>query len=179
MNWTIRIRAALQNTVGAALLLSLLWTAPFPGAAGELSTVPSVSPPDFSLPDLEGRTRGLGDFTGKVMLVTFWASWCSPCIKEIPSILRLSAAMADQRFTVIGINVGEGERRVQTSIKRLGLDFPVLLDRHSATFTEWGANVLPTGYVLDRNGRARYVAQGPLEWDRADIVAILKQLAAE
>lgn len=174
-----RSASAAHSNIGLALLLSLLWFAPFPAFAGELSEVPSVSPPNFSLPDLEGQPRSLDEFTGQVVLVTFWASWCSPCIVEMPSIQRLAAAMADQPFAVIGINVGEGERRVQTSAGRLGIDFPVLLDKDSATFGNWGADVLPTAFVLDRSGRIRHVARGPLEWDRNDIIEILTQLAAE
>jgi peroxiredoxin len=136
-------------------------------------------PPGFSLPDLAGRQRSLEEFAGKVVLVTFWASWCRPCIEEIPGIRRLAEAMADQPLAVVGVNVGEGQRRVQAAAGRLGITFPVLLDRDSATFKAWGADVLPTAYVLDGFGRVRYVARGPLEWDREDIIERLQQMAAE
>lgn len=160
-------------------MLSLFWLFPLPAPAGELSQLPPVSPPAFSLPDLAGRPRGMGEFAGKVVLVTFWASWCSPCIEEMPSIRRMAAAMADRPFTVVGVNVGEGERRAQAAAGRLGIGFPVLLDKDSATFRGWGADVLPTAYVLDRSGRIRYVARGPVDWDRTDIIDMLKQLTAE
>jgi thiol-disulfide isomerase/thioredoxin len=114
-----------------------------------------------------------------VLLVTFWASWCAPCIEEIPGILRLAEAMADQPFAVVGVNVGEGERRVQAAAGRLGITFPVLLDRDSTAFKAWGADVLPTAYVLDGIGRVRHIARGPLEWGRDDIIERLQQMAAE
>ena len=172
-------RLAPRHAAGMLLTLSLLCLASLPAPAGELSKVPGELPPGFSLPDLAGRQRSLDEFAGKVVLVTFWASWCSPCIEEIPAILRLAEAMAERPFAVVGVNVGEGERRVQAAARRLGIRFPVLLDRDSATFKAWGADVLPTAYVLDGLGRVRYVARGPLEWDRADTIASLKQLTVE
>lgn len=172
-------RTALHNTAQRILLLSLLWLSPFPATTGELSEVPAALPPRLSLPDLSGQQRSLDEFAGKVLLVNFWASWCRPCIVEVPGIQRLMEAMADAPFAVIGVNVGEAERRVQATVKRLRMDFPILLDKDSTTFEGWGANVLPTAYVLDRSGRVRYVGRGPVEWDRADIVEMLLQLAEQ
>jgi peroxiredoxin len=172
-------RATLHNFAGMVLMLSAPWLAPAPSPAAELSQVHGARPPGFSLPDLAGQQRSLGEFSGKVVLVTFWASWCSPCIEEMPSIRRLAATMADQPFTVVGVNVGEGERRAQAAAGRLGIGFPVLLDKDSTVFNGWGADVLPTAYLLDRSGRIRYIARGPVDWDRADIIGMLKQLAAE
>jgi len=160
-------------------MLSALWLAPLPAPGSDLSELPAALSPGFSLPDLAGRQRSLNEFKGKVVLVTFWASWCSPCIKEMPSIQRLAATMADLHFAVVSVNVGEGKRRAQAAAGRLGIEFPVLLDKDSTAFKDWGADVLPTAYVLGRSGRIRYIARGPIEWDRVDIVETLKQLAAE
>ena len=172
-------RTALRNTAQRILLLSLLWLSPFPATTGELFDVPAELRLELNLLDLSGQQRSLDEFAGKVLLVNFWASWCMPCIKEVPGIQRLIEAMADAPFAVIGVNVGEAERRVQAAVKRLRMDFPILLDKDSATFKGWGANVLPTAYVLDGSGRVRYVGRGPIEWDRADIVEMLLQLAEQ
>ena len=141
---------------------------------------PAATP--VELPDqvcFEGHTVDLGQYRGRVVLVNFWASWCTPCVEEMPDILRLKAAMRDTPFAVIGVNVAEARLRARTATKRMGLDFPVLLDRDQAAFRAWGAEVLPTSYVLDVDSRIRYVAQGPLDWDDTAIVAKLKALAAE
>jgi peroxiredoxin len=172
-------RTALRDTAGMVLMLSVLWFSTLPTLAGELSEVPAALPPGFSLPDLAGQQRSLDEFAGKVLLVNFWASWCWPCIEELPGIQRLIAAMADAPFAVIGVNVGEAERRVQATVKQLRMDFPILLDKDSAAFKGWGANVLPTAYILDGSGRVRYIGRGPVEWDRADIVEMLRQLAEQ
>jgi peroxiredoxin len=97
----------------------------------------------------------------------------------MPSIKRLAATMADHPFTVVGVNVGEGERRAQAAAARLGIGFPILLDKDSTIFKAWGADVLPTAYLLDRGGHIRYIARGPVEWDRDDIIGMLKQMTAE
>jgi thiol-disulfide isomerase/thioredoxin len=160
-------------------MLSVLWISPLPAPAGELYEVPVALRPELNLPDLSGQPRNLDEFTGKVLLINFWASWCRPCIEEVPGIQRLIEAMGEKPFAVIGVNVGDAERRVQATVKRLRMEFPILLDKDSAEFDSWGANVLPTAYVLDRSGRVRYVGRGSLEWDRADIVEIFVELAEQ
>jgi peroxiredoxin len=161
------------------LILLIFGLYPLSGPADELLEVPVALRSELNLPDLSGQQRNLDEFAGKVLLVNFWASWCRPCIEEVPGIRRLMEAMAGMPFAVIGVNVGEAERRVQATVKRLRMEFPILLDKDSATFKGWGANVLPTAFVLDGSGRVRYVGLGPVEWDRDDIVKLLLQLAEQ
>jgi len=170
---------ALRQFAGTVLLLPVLWLFPLPSAAGELSEVPVTVAPGLRLPDLAGQQRDLKEFAGKVLLVSFWASWCRPCIEEFPGLQRLLQAMAGAPFAVIGVNVGEAERRVQATVERFHIEFPTLLDKDSSAFKLWDANVLPTAYVLDGSGRVRYVVRGPVEWDRADIIEILVQLSEQ
>lgn len=170
-------RTAIRDTLVTVMLISVLWLLPIPSPAGELSEVSAILPPSLSLVDLMGRQRSLNEFANKVLLVTFWASWCRPCIEELPSIQRLALEMHGKPFAVLGVNVGEGERRVRETTKRLEIDFPVLLDKDSTMLKKWGATVLPTAYVLDRSGRVRYIGRGPLEWDRIDIIDMLGKLA--
>ena len=134
-------------------------------ASGQLDEVDASAPLEASLPDLYGRERTLDEFRGKVVLVNFWASWCTPCVTEMPSIQRLAATLKGEPFAVIGVNVSESKLRVRTMAQRLGLDFTVLLDEHGDSFDAWGATVLPTTYLLDRDGIPRYVGRGPLAWD--------------
>ena len=88
-------------------------------------------------------------------------------------------AMAGMPFAVIGVNVGEAERRVQAAVRRLRMQFPILLDKDSAAFTGWGANVLPTACVFDGSGKLRYLGRGPVEWDRDDMIELLLQLVEQ
>jgi len=147
-------------------------------AAGELSpgTLELHSP--LRLPDLDGRELDLRELRGKVVLVNFWASWCTPCIEEMPSIQRLANALRNRPFAVIGVNVGEGELRARAVVQQLGIRFPVLIDKDSAAFQRWGARVLPTTYVQDGEGIIRYLGLGPLEWDSVELVDLLTRIAA-
>ena len=146
---------------------------------GELTELEPTAPPALTLSDLSGRQHSLADFTGRVVVVNFWASWCTPCLTEMPSLRSLSAEMKDRPFIVLAVNVGEGERSAGAMAKRLELDFPILLDSDSAVFESWGNTVLPSAYVVDRQGRLRYRVQGPLEWDGLDVVESLNALAEE
>ena len=171
-------RDMLRSAAVAVLVLVVSGIHSRGGVAGELTEVSVALRPSMSLPDLSGQQRNLDEFAGKVVLVNFWASWCRPCIHEIPSIRRLAREMQDQPFTVIGVNVGEGQRRVQAAARRLEIDFTVLLDKDSAVFEGWGASILPTAYVLDRSGRVRYFVRGPLEWDEDEVIGKLHSLLA-
>ena len=166
-----------RSIAGIILILLALGLYPLSGRADELAEVSVARRLELNLPDLSGQQRSLDEFAGKVLLVNFWASWCRPCIEEVPGIRRLAEAMRDKPFVVLGVNVGEAQRRVQAAVKRLKIDYTVLLDKDSAVFKDWGATVLPTAYILDHNGRVQYIRQGPLEWYRPDIVEMLVELS--
>jgi len=133
----------------------------------------------FDLPDLKGQQHSLGDYRGQVVLVNFWASWCSPCIKEIPVLKRLKQDLHDQPFEVLAVNVGEQKYRVWKFVKLISFELPVLLDTSKDTFQSWGASVLPTSFLLDKQGRIRYRVQGDTEWDSEKVVALIETLINE
>lgn len=166
---------------GRPALAACLWLVLHSGislSSGLLET-PAAAPAGFSLRDLTGQARRLGDFDGHVVLINFWASWCRPCIDEMPSLQRLAEALKDVPFVVVAINVGESQRRVEAAKRRLEIDFPVLLDEDNAAFRSWGATVLPAARVIDCSGKIRFRVEGPLEWDQADVIETLRALAAE
>ncbi|MEN8763186.1 MAG: TlpA disulfide reductase family protein [Thiogranum sp.] len=169
-------RTGFRDTAAIFLTVCLLWLAAVNAPAGELSEVTEPLRFKLRLADLSGQQHSLDEYEGQVLLVNFWASWCRPCLEEMPSIKRLAREMRGKPFAVLGVNVGEGERRVHATAKRFEIDFPVLLDKDSAVFSDWGATVLPTAYILDRSGRVRHIGQGPLEWDRIDIIELLGDL---
>jgi len=149
-------------------------------AEGTLQSFEGDNPaPDFILSDLKGTTRTLADYRGKVVVVNFWASWCPPCIKEMPGLLHLQEKLADQPFVILPVNVGEQKYRVWKFVKLINFTLPVLLDTRSETFTAWGASVLPTSFLLDTEGRIRYRVQGDLAWDSEDVVALIEKLITE
>jgi len=176
-----RLRTRRRLGRRAATLLGLaaaLWAAA-PCRAGELRTLEPGPAPALELPDLGGTTRSLADWRGQVVLVNFWATWCPPCLEEMPSLQRLAGRLRGQPFAVVAVNVAEMERRVAHRAQQMGLDFPVLLDADGAAFKAWGGKGLPTTVLIDRDGRMRYLGLGPLEWDGVEAATAVEGLLSE
>lgn len=174
------ITRSYPSLLAAGLCLLVCLSSPAVNSAGKLEPwAPSTPLPAFSLPDTRGETHRLADRLGKVVLVNFWASWCPPCIKEIPSLQRLQKQLADRPFEILTVNVGEQRSRVWKFAKLISLDLPVLLDTESQIFTAWEASVLPTSYLLDTRGNVRYRVVADLEWDTPAVITRIDELLDE
>ena len=160
------------------LLLTVLWCAPTAALSGSLEPY-AADGLDFELKDLEGRPHRLEEFRGKVVLVNFWASWCGPCITEIPSLRQLKEQLAGRPFDVVAVNYMEGKFKVHRFTGMVEMPFTILLDPDGATFKAWGAQVLPTSYLVDPDGRVRYWVQGPIEWTSPEVVDTVDGLLGE
>jgi thiol-disulfide isomerase/thioredoxin len=146
-------------------------------AASELDTYLNVpAAPPLRPHDLSGQPHSLSDYRGKVILVNFWASWCGPCIEEIPSLRGLHQKMAGLPFEIVAVNVKEGRFKVHKFSRLVKMPFPVLLDPDGAAFGAWGAQVLPTSFLVDPEGRIRYRVQGPLDWTSEDVLNTIRGL---
>jgi thiol-disulfide isomerase/thioredoxin len=169
--------SALLSYAGALWLTCVLVLAQVT-SAGELSpyTAQDLAAPAFTLKALDGKPHRLADDRGKVVLVNFWATWCPPCLAELPSMQRLADRMALEAFEILPVNVGESPFRVSKFTKLIGIRLSVLLDDKGETFHAWGGSVYPTSFVLDREGQVRYVVHGPLEWDNEEVVETLSGL---
>lgn len=165
-----------KSPTKALLLLftCLIWSAEVFSA--ELAPSQHESRYNFSLPDLKEKTHALSDYQGKVVLVNFWASWCTPCLLEMPGMQRLENTLSDKDFVILTLNTTDSVRRIQETLKRLKLSFTVLLDHDGKTFDQWQARVLPTSYLLDKNGRVHYRVDGPMEWDDEYVLLKINQL---
>lgn len=125
---------------------------------GEVASAPAPWPstlPQVQLPDLDGNMHALADLQGQVILLNFWASWCPPCIKEMPHLIALQEAYADDGFTVVGIAQDQPEA-VEQFLQRLPVNYPIWLDtgmdRVSAAFGN-SQQALPFSVLIDRQGR--------------------------
>jgi len=176
-------RAVLASFVAASITGALACASPAARAADvRLHPWPARQPtPPLRLQDLEGRGWDLAQLRGKVVIVNFWASWCGPCVDEMP----LLAALARQdpaRVAVVGVNYKEG----MDAIARFGaghpFTYPVLRDRDGAAFAAWTGGVMPTTILVDARGRARWRSAGQIDADdtrlAAAIAALLSRQAA-
>ena len=134
---------------------------------------------EFTLPDLKDSMHSLSSYKGKVVLVNFWASWCPPCIHEMPELIRLKKQLVDQPFEILALNVGEKKYRVRKFVKLINLKLPVLLDTSEVTFNAWGVKTLPTSFLIDSRGNIRYRIRGNPDWLDKNTLAVIAQLISE
>lgn len=132
--------------------------------------------PPFVLEDLQGNSYDLAEYRGKVVLLNFWATWCPPCVKEIPSLGRLQERLADEPFVVLSVDIGEEPEAVAAFLQKIPAQFPVLLDQAGDTVQSWNIRAFPTTFLLDKTGKIRYAYFGALEWDDDGVVETIRQL---
>jgi len=169
------------QTASLYLLLALVFCLVLPVAArgAELEPQSGDAGMIFRLPDLHDQPHSLSDYRGKVVLINFWASWCPPCVQEMPDLVRLQQRLADRPFQVLALNVGEKKYRVRKFVKLIGFDLPVLLDTASEIFNAWHVETLPTTFLIAADGRVRYRALGNPDWNDPDTIAVIEALLSE
>lgn len=157
-------------------VLALMLVMISPANAGELKPYNGPALPDFALPDMHGTIHNLSDYQGKVVLLNFWATWCPPCVKEMPSMQRLEKQLQGEDFTILAVNMGEDENTINAFLERYPVDFTILLDKDGKVLTSWKIVAFPTTFLIDREGRISHALFGGLEWDEPDAVDVVKSL---
>lgn len=133
--------------------------------------------PAFTLNNPQGNPVRLADFRGKFVLLNFWATWCPPCVKEMPSMERLAKRFEGRPFVVVGISLDEeGAAKVNPFIAKLGITFPILLDPESKISGHYGANDLPTTFLINPGGKVVMAAKGERDWNSEEIAGYLKEV---
>jgi len=151
-----RTRRVAAGTVSAAIMLAVLACNTSPGPhRGDLA-------PDFFLPALDGRVQKLSNYRGRVVLVNLWATWCPPCIEEMPLLNEIVRRYEQRGLVVIGIAADEERELVERFVQEHPLQFEVLLDPQGAVGTEYGITGYPETFLIDREGRLVAKIVGPL-----------------
>lgn len=133
--------------------------------AQELKPYTGTVTPALKLKDLQGGIHDLADYRGQVVMVQFWATYCAPCIKEMPSMQRMQGKLAGKPFKILAVNMGESENEVRAFLKRVNVDFTILMDTEGEALAAWKVFVAPSTFIVDPDGRIRYTLQGGAEWD--------------
>ena len=135
-----------------------------------------LRPEDFTLNDITGASHSLSQHRGEVVIVNFWASWCPPCVHEMPSMTKLYNALSDRPFTILAINIGESPEDIQQFLSNYPVSFPVLLDPVQSLPKKWKVFAFPTSYLLDSNGIIRYTVAGGIDWNSEESRKVINDL---
>lgn len=184
MIWQTRPHAILYAIFAAALLVAV-------GAAHVRATealpknlvVHKAPKPVASIAfkDQRGKTRSLGDFKGKAVVVNFWATWCVPCRKEMPTLDRLQAALGGPNFEVVPVSMDLGGiNTVRKFYAEIGVhNLAMYVDTSGQALHAVGGFGLPTTLILYRDGEEVARITGPAEWDSVEMMDFLKPVIAQ
>ncbi len=185
-----------KNTLAAGLLLALVLSAaglsvlgqgkaraeetpPLKGLLADnfiLMDQPAPAPEEPGVTDAFGGSVGLADFRGRVVLVNFWATWCAPCVREMPSLDRLQAKLGPEGLLVMAVSQDrKGLAAAEPFYREQGLDnLEIFLDPKGAFARAMGVGGLPTSLLIDDRGRVVGGLEGPLEWDGPEAVELIR-----
>lgn len=153
-----------------------------PKLGHRLTALPKpVAAPGFTLEDMDEDKFSLKDYRGKVVLLNFWATWCPPCRREMPSMERLHQNFKGKDFVVLAINQMEDGDHVFAFTGQLEVDptFTILFDKDSTVSRAYRVQGLPTSYLIDKQGRIRFRAIGGREFDHPEVEKQIRMLMQE
>jgi peroxiredoxin len=159
--------------VAGALGLLLLFASPS-YRQGEPSIVGRRAP-DFSFTHA-GKTQRLSELRGKVVVLNFWATWCPPCVEEMPSLEALHRELADEGGMVLGVSVDENAQAYEEFLQRFQITFPNHRDPNRELAAKYGTVMFPETYILDREGRIAKKIIGAQDWMSAEQLGYLRSL---
>ena len=142
-------------------------------------TVDGRDAPPLSLKNMDGEAYNVTDSRGKWVFMHFWASWCGPCRKEMPTIQAISDKFRDSDLQIVMVNTAEDEDTVFNFMGIVAPDMDTLLDSDGQVTEKWQPRGLPATYFVDPEGKLRYIALGGRPWNEGEYLAFLKGLIAK
>lgn len=137
---------------------------------------------DFSVSDAEGKPAKLSDYKGNVVILSFWASWCGPCLVELPTFAELEKKFHDKGLRILPVNIDEGDEGKQFAKdfwKKKGFPFPSFFDTTKVLSQQFEVEMLPSNFVIDRQGRQVFASFGANDWASAGTTEFIEGLLQE
>jgi len=161
------------SIAGVLVLLLLL----IPRSDAYAALTEGEAAPDFELVSLEGERVKLSELRGQPVVLNFWATWCTPCRKEMPEFQKLVDQYGEAGLKVYGINVGEAEVAVADFRERVGVRFPILIDEEETVQSDYRILPLPATFFVDQEGviRGVYQYQMSLPQMEAEVTRLLRR----
>ncbi|MEJ2658164.1 MAG: TlpA disulfide reductase family protein [Desulfobacterales bacterium] len=133
--------------------------------------------PDFRFPGINGKMAGLSDYRGKVVLINIWATWCSSCVDEMPSMEKLYQKLKGENFEILAVSIDSlGEKVVAPFMKKHKLTFPALIDSAGTIRTSYGTTGVPESFIINKNGILVQKIIGPLDWGQPEALRFFRDL---
>ncbi len=136
-----------------------------------------VAAPALVLKDLQDKTHDLKDYKGQVVLVQFWATYCGPCRKEMPSMNKMMKKMGDVPFKILAVDMGETKEEVTQFVNEVKPEFTILMDEEGNSIADWRVFAAPSNFIIDPEGNIRYTLFGGVEWDSDELIEKIKAVA--
>lgn len=153
--------------------------APGPSGSGRAALPRGPMAPPLDLPDLQGTRVNLASFRGHPVIVNFWATWCAPCRREMPSLVALKERLGKGDPEVLAVSIDDDHAAVREFLARSPLPFRILLDPGRATADRFAVTTVPSTFILDGEGRVVERLDGEVDWSDPEIGATVERLVAE
>ena len=136
--------------------------------------------PNFTLPDLNGKMVSLADYKGQVVLLNIWATWCRPCVEEMPSMEKLHQELKDEKFVIIAVSIDEsGADVVLPFMKKHKLSFPALIDSAGTINSLYQTTGVPESFIIDKQVKILEEIIGPRDWAAPGALKYFQSLIQE
>jgi cytochrome c biogenesis protein CcmG, thiol:disulfide interchange protein DsbE len=166
------VRWPIASSLCACLLFLFALTACY---SGSHPTRIGKAAPDFTVQDSDRKVT-LSEFHGQVVVLNFWATWCPPCIEELPSLMEMQRRMKAKGVTVLAVSVDEDENAYKDFLKAHGVNLLTVRDPSGKSNQLYGTVKFPETYIIDRNGVMRRKFIGAVDWTEPEITNFLGKM---
>ena len=168
----------LKKDITIVLLIGIFIVAILFLQRGKMVKLKPGSPaPNFTLKSLDGENVSLSQFKGKVVLLNFWATWCSPCKEEIPELNRLYEKMKDRNFVILAVSEdNKPPEKIKDFTREYNMKFTVLYDGSRTAAGLYRLSGVPETFLIDKNGKLIYKFIGPKNWTGKEMMDIFEKL---
>ena len=135
--------------------------------------------PAFTLLDIDNKPYSSTRFNDKVVLLNFWATWCPPCVEELPSLNRLQRRYEGNDLEIVSVDFRESPAQMAAFLAETPVDFPVLLDTDGRVSLDWRVFSFPSSFIIDRQGQIRYTANRAIDWNSEEVWQAIDTLLVE
>jgi thiol-disulfide isomerase/thioredoxin len=170
-----KISTKFSNVIGLPIVCFAVLFSSVDTFAGDAKT----PAPDFTLASKNDGNVRLQDQLGNVVLINFWASWCTPCREELPYLEALQQEYADLGFTILAVNVDQDPSKADVLLNEIAVTFPVLFDVNDQVSRLYDVQAMPTTVIVDRDGNQRLLHHGYKSGDEVKYKQAVKALLRE